>query len=217
MYIIFFSETLVQKTMRVSRDTSERLRVLFAFMLEIYKVATGTLLSVFVAHNCPGTEEECSVVDSFHPTQPLSFGTLVMNGTTLVFVVSLYIVELGRENYMIYAFDIDPEYPDAYLDDVAPACALQKLRRWNKRYWKTAAVAMFMALANIVVSAIFLFQNYRSSATATACASFALLVLMKLYESFKRARRDNQEQRARSAFLTEDCSFNVMDEDYVMS
>ena len=103
---------------------------------------------------------------------------------------------------------------DAYLDDVAPPEALRTLKRWNKRYWRTAAIAMFLSLANIILSAMFLFQNYRSSATATACASFALLVLMKLYGSFSRARRDNKEQRARSAFLTEDCSFNVMDEDY---
>ena len=203
--------------MRVSRDTSERLRVFAAFMLEIYKVATGTMLSVFVAHNCPETSEECSVVDSFHPTHPLTFGTLVLNGTTLVFVVSLYVLGLSRENFMIYAFDINPEYPDAYLDDVAPPCALRKLRRWNKRYWRAAAAAMILAVANIVVSAIFLFQNYRSSTTATACASFALLVLMKLYGSFSRARRDNKEQRARSAFLSEDSSFNIMDEDYIPS
>ena len=51
--------------------------------------------------------------------------------------------------------------------------------------------------------------------TAAACASFALLVLMKLYGSFQRAKRDNKEQRARSAFMTEDCSFNVLDPDYV--
>ena len=101
---------MYKRLMRVSRDTSERLRVFFAFMLEIYKVATGTLLSVFVAHNCPGTEEECSVLNSFHPTQPLSSATLILNGTTLVFVVSLYVVELGRENFMIYAFDIDPSF-----------------------------------------------------------------------------------------------------------
>ena len=200
--------------MRVSRDTSERIRVLLAFFLEIYKVAMGTLLTVFVAHNCPNSQDECSVVDSFHPANPLAFGTLVLNGTTLVFVCSLYVVELGRENFMIYAFDINPDYPDTYLDDIAPPRALQQLRRCNKRYWRAAAISMFLAIANIVASAVFLFQNYRSSATATACASFALLVLMKLYGSFNRARRDNKEQRARSAFLTEDCSFNVMDDDY---
>jgi len=197
-------------------DNRERCRVILTFFLEVYKVAMGTLLCVFVSHNCPETDAECSIVESFNTTgTPLATGTLALNGTTLVFVCGLYVVELARENWMIATLDIDPEFPDAYLDDVAPAPVLAKLRTWNHRYWKAALVAAVFAVANVAVSAIFLVQNFRGTATATACASFALLVLMKLYGSFQRAKRDNKEQRARSAFMTEDCSFNVLDPDYV--
>ena len=199
-------------------DNKERCRVTTAFLLEVYKVSMGTLLCVFVAHNCPDTDEECSVMDSLtlqNNTSVLNVATLGMNSCTLVFVFALYVVELARENWMIRTLDIDPEFPDAYLDDVAPPPVLHKLRVWNHRYWKSALLAAVFAVANVAVSAVFLFQNFRGSATATACASFALLVLMKLYESFQRAKRDNAEQRARSAFMTEDCSFNVLDPDYV--
>ena len=196
-------------------DTRERIRVMAAFLLEVYKVAMGTLLCVFVSHNCPNTEEECSISESFNVKGTLSTVTLALNGTTLVFVCGLYIVELSRENWMIKTLDINPEFPDAYLDDIAPPAVLAKLRTWNHRYWKSALTAAVFAVCNVVVSAVFLFQNFRGTATATACASFALLVMMKLYGSFQRAKRDNKEQRARSAFMTEDCSFNVLDPDYV--
>tara|TARA_Y100000748_G_scaffold220958_1_gene185814 strand:+ start:1619 stop:2281 length:663 start_codon:yes stop_codon:yes gene_type:complete len=198
-------------------DNRERCRVAAAFLLEVYKVAMGTLLCVFVVHNCPETDEECSIADSFaltNSTSVLHTATLSVNSVTLFFVCALYVVELARENWMIRTLDINPEFPDAYLDDVAPPAVLAKLRTWNHRYWKSALFAAVFAAANVAVSSVFLFQNFRGSSTATACASFALLVLMKLYESFQRAKRDNAEQRARSAFMTEDCSFNVMDPDY---
>ena len=124
-------------------------------------------------------------------------------------------VNLIADQDIVSRFTTDLDFVDAYLDDVAPAPVLAKLRTWNHRYWKAALVAAVFAVANVAVSAIFLVQNFRGTATATACASFALLVLMKLYGSFQRAKRDNKEQRARSAFMTEDCSFNVLDPDYV--
>jgi len=199
-------------------DNKERCRVAAIFLLEVYKVSMGTLLCVFVAHNCPDTNEQCSVMDSLtlkNSTSTLTVATLSMNSCTMVFVFALYVVELARENWMIHTLDINPEFPDAYLDDVAPPPVLHRLRVWNHRYWKSALLAAVFAVANVAVSAVFLFQNFRGSATVTACASFALLVLMKLYTSFQRAKRDNTEQRARSAFMTEDCSFNVLDPDYV--
>ena len=200
---------------RMNGDTRERMLVGCKFMLEIYKVATGTLLSVFVVHNCPDDPaKECSIVDSFTSTTTFSKVTLVANTLTLTAVCVLYVVELARENWMISTLDINPDYPDTYLDDVAPPPVLARIRKWNHWYWKTALTAGVLAVGNISISTVFLVQNFRGTSTATACASFALLVLMKLYGSFTRARRDNAEQRARSAFMTEDRSFNVLDPDY---
>ena len=193
--------------MRVSRDTSERIRVLFAFLLEIYKVATGTLLSVFVAHNCPDSADECTVAESFHPANPLAFGTLVLNGTTLFFVCTLYVVELGRENFMIYAFDINPDFPDTYLDDGAPwfpAAALlePKVRR-------AAAVAAVLALGTSSC------PPFSSSATSAAAprprpAPPSRSSFMKLYGSSRSQAR--QPGAARAVGLEK--ITNVMDADY---
>ena len=51
--------------------------------------------------------------------------------------------------------------------------------------------------------------------TITAGLSFTLLVAMKLWGSFSRARKDNRNKSASSAYLTENASFNVLDPDYV--
>ena len=51
--------------------------------------------------------------------------------------------------------------------------------------------------------------------TVSCTASFALLVLMKLYNSLSVARISTKNDEMRSAFLKEFTSFNVLDEDYI--
>ena len=46
-------------------------------------------------------------------------------------------------------------------------------------------------------------------------ASFALLVLMKLYNSLEVARQSVKNDKMTSAYMSEFVSFNVLDEDYV--
>jgi hypothetical protein len=51
--------------------------------------------------------------------------------------------------------------------------------------------------------------------TISCTASFALLVLMKLYNSLCVAKVSIKQDEMRSAFLREFTSFNVLDADYV--
>lgn len=212
--------------MKIDSDNKERLRVALSFLLEIYKVGTGSLLSVFVVHSCDGedaasnstavtTPPECGVSDSFYPSTRLGAAALAMNATSLAAVCVLYTVELLRENWMISTLDISKEHADNYLDDVAPPAVLSRLRMWNNRYWKSACAAGCLAVCNVVVSGIFLGNHFRGSSTVTAGLSFTLLVAMKLWGSFSRARKDNRNKSASSAYLTENASFNVLDPDYM--
>ena len=70
-----------------------------------------------------------------------------------------------------------------------------------------------LVVSNIVVSSIYLSQNYQGVSTVTTTASFSLLVLMKLCRSFQMAREDRHTVRARSAYMTEYTSFNILDVD----
>ena len=50
--------------MKLDRDTKERLKVCFSFLLESYKICMGCFLSVFVAHSC-GEQQSCTILESF--------------------------------------------------------------------------------------------------------------------------------------------------------
>lgn len=210
--------------MKIDSDTKERIRVGFGFLLEAYKICTGTLLSVFVIHRCDAetpadgedvSPSECSVTDSFRPKSLIGTAALATNAVTLTAICTLYLVELCRENWLISTLDISKEHPDNFLDDIAPPIVLNTLSRWNRRYWRTSCVAGVFAVANIAVSSVFLSQNFQGSSTITAGISFTLLVMLKLWSSYQRAKKDQRNQSASSAYLSEDCSFNILDPDFV--
>lgn len=200
--------------MKIDNDVKERLKVLASFALESYKICMGCFLSVFVTHNCEGEENECSVTDSFRPTSLFSTVTIVVNGVTFAAIVALYTVELARENFCIEHLDIDPTYPDMHLKEVAPAALQNKLLTWNNRYWKTALSSVVLVVANISLSCVYLARHARGIGTVTTTLSFSLLVLMKLWRSFSMAREDRANVRARSAYMTEYTSFNILDRDH---
>lgn len=206
--LIFFSNPVTQKHMKLDRDTKERLKVCFSFLLESYKICMGCFLSVFVAHSC-GEQQSCTILESFR--QPSV--AIALNGATFASICLLYTIELMRENWCIQHLDIDPAFPDVHLKEVAPAAVKKALLVWNNRYWKAAVASMALVVSNIVVSSIYLSQNYQGVSTVTTTASFSLLVLMKLCRSFQMAREDRHTVRARSAYMTEYTSFNILDVD----
>lgn len=200
--------------MKFDNDSKERARVLLSFLLEAYKICMGCFLTVFVAHNCPESGEECSVTASFRPQTHAGMVAIVVNGATFGAICTLYGVELLRENWCITHLDIDPSFPDLHLSEVASESVQHQLLAWNNRYWKAALASMVLVVANIVISVLYLAANYRGLGTATSMVSFSILVLMKLWRSFSMARQDRTTVRARSAYMTEYTSFNVLDEDH---
>ena len=75
--------------------------------------------------------------------------------------LTLYGVELLRENWCITHLDIDPSFPDLHLAEVASESVQHRLLAWNNRYWKAALASMVLVVANIVVSVLYLAANYR--------------------------------------------------------
>ena len=197
--------------MKLSGDTKERIRVFFLFLLEVYKIAMGTFLTLFVPHNCSETDEECIAVSNTPTT--LSTVTIWTNGVTFSSIVFLYMIELARENWCIRHLDIDPSLPDINLASEAPLAVKQSLNKWNVRYYYAACIGMFLTIGNVILSTFFLSYHYRNTATITTLLSFSLLVFMKLSRSYSMSKKSRAETRAYSAYMTEFSSFNTLDHD----
>ena len=58
-------------------------------------------------------------------------------------------------------------------------------------------------------------DGYHSMSTVSCFASFTLLVLMKLYNSFVVAHASIKSDKMMSAYMCEFVSYNVLDSDYI--
>ena len=196
--------------MKVDNDTKERIRIAFIFGLEVYKIALGSFLSIFIPHTCDEEVSECNMSLSSTVLGRAAFG---LNAAAFTSICALYAIELARENFCINHLDIEPDLPDTHLATIAPESLKTKLVAWNDLYWRAASVGMVLTTSNVAVSSVFLANHYESSNTITSLLSFSILVFMKLIRSYSMAKKSKHSLRAFSAYMTEFTSFNALDPD----
>lgn len=196
--------------MKINNDTKERIRVAFIFGLEVYKIAMGSFLSIFIPHTCDEEVSECNMSLSSTVLGRAAFG---LNAVAFTSICALYAIELTRENFCIKHLDINPDLPDTHLATIAPESLKTKLIAWNDLYWRAASVGMVLTTSNVAVSSVFLANHYESSNTITTLLSFSILVFMKLIRSYSMAKKSKHSLRAFSAYMTEFTSFNALDPD----
>ncbi len=196
--------------MKINNDTKERIKVALIFGLEVYKIAMGSFLSIFIPHTCDEEVSECNMSLSSTVLGRAAFG---LNAVAFTSICALYAIELTRENFCIKHLDINPDLPDTHLATIAPESLKTKLIAWNDLYWRAASVGMVLTTSNVAVSSVFLANHYESSNTITTLLSFSILVFMKLLRSYSMAKKSKHSLRAFSAYMTEFTSFNALDPD----
>lgn len=196
-------------------DLVQRLKVGGTFLIELYKVGVGCMLTLFVPQACG--DEICTFQQNYEKTAGYNRTALITNGLSLLMFVVSYGVELRRENWAIHYLDVDYDKPDNSLKEIIrgePELD-KKMDRLNKIYYYTLLATSGVYVVNMGLMGKILYEDYHSMSTVSCTASFALLVLMKLYNSLCVARVSIKQDEMRSAFLKEFTSFNVLDVDYV--
>lgn len=196
-------------------DLVQRLKVGGTFLIELYKVGVGCMLTLFVPQACG--DEICTFRQNYEKTAGYNRTALITNGLSLLMFVVSYGVELRRENWAIHYLDVDYDKPDNSLKEIIrgePEID-KKMDRLNKIYYYTLLATSGVYVVNLGLMGKILYDDYHSMSTVSCTASFALLVLMKLYNSLCVARVSIKQDEMRSAFLKEFTSFNVLDVDYV--
>lgn len=205
-------------------DFVQRIKVTGIFCLQIYKILTGTLLTVFVPQSCEtlletNTTENriCTLTQNFENNDLYHKKTLYWNITTMVLFLGYYMIELKRENWSIKYLDIDNNKPDNSLKEIIKTePALDKyMDILNIYYYNFLLATIFAYTINVALMIKILYTDYHSSSTISCFMSFVLLVLMKLYNSFIVARESVKNDKMMSAYMSEFVSYNVLDSDFV--
>jgi hypothetical protein len=217
--------------MIVDQDIIQRIKVTFIFMLQFYKVLTGTMLTLFVPQACGQSEEImdgssifipdgvriCTITENFENNEIYHRFTLYFNMLSFFCFIYVYILELQRENWSITYLDVDKDESDNALKSIIvnePKLD-KKMDRLNKLYFYGLSVTAFVYMINMLLMINILYQDYHSASTLSCFVSFTLLVQMKLYNSLSIAYYSVKDDRMLSAFLTEFVSYNVLDKDYI--
>ena len=200
----------------IDEDLKQRMKVGGIFLLQVYKVMTGTMLSLFIPQNC-GTEM-CSLNDNYTNNELYHRTTFYWNSFSAFLFICCYLIELYREEWCVKYLDIDNDYPDNSLKEIIVQEKVldQRIDKLNKYYYNTLCVNAFVYFVNIVLTIKMINDSYYNSSTLSCFISFVLLVLMKLYNSFTVAHQSVKNDKMMSAYMCEFVSFNVLDDDYVL-
>jgi hypothetical protein len=217
----------------IDEDIIQRIKVVGIFLLQVYKVTTGTMLSLFIPQSCSIDDVDssvnnsasmvndgsriCSLKENFDNADGYHKTVLYWNAFSWVTFFTYYMIELRREEWSIKYLDIDNDKPDNALKKiiVKEPQLDKKMDSLNLWYYRTLLFNCGVYGINLGLSAKLVKDGYHSSSTISCFASFSLLVLMKLYNSLEVARQSIKNDKMMSAYMSEFVSFNVLDKDYV--
>jgi hypothetical protein len=196
-------------------DIIQRIKVTGIFLLEIYKVGTGTMLSLFVPQSCG--EQVCTLMENLKNNEAYHQTVLYWNALSMFTFFAYYIVELRREEWSIKYLDIDNDKSDNALKEIIikePKLD-KKMDKLNIYYYNLLRFNCIVYFINIIMTIKMLKDGYHSMSTISCFLSFILLVLMKLYNSYIVAYQSVKNDKMMSAYMSEFVSYNVLDADYV--
>ena len=203
----------------IDQDIIQRVKVPGIFLLQIYKVTTGTMLSLFIPQSCGSDESSrvCSLQENYENADGYHKTVLYWNAFSFLTFFTYYMIELKREEWSIKYLDIDNNKPDNSLKQIiVKEPKLDKeMDRLNLWYYRSLVFNCGVYGINLALSAKLVKDGYHSSSTLSCFFSFSLLVLMKLYNSLEVARQSVKNDKMMSAYMSEFVSFNVLDGDYV--
>ena len=203
----------------IDQDIIQRVKVAGIFLLQIYKVTTGTMLSLFIPQSCGSDESSrvCSLQENYENADGYHKTVFFWNAFSFLTFFTYYMIELKREEWSIKYLDIDNNKPDNSLKQIIvkePKLdkAMDRLNLW---YYNSLLFNCGVYGINLALSAKLVKDGYHSSSTLSCFFSFSLLVLMKLYNSLEVAKQSVKNDKMMSAYMSEFVSFNVLDADYV--
>jgi len=199
----------------IDEDLKQRVKVTGIFLLQVYKIITGTMLSLFIPQNCE--DKMCTLTENYEKTEPYHKTVFYCNCVSMLLFLMCYSIELRREEWCVKYLDIDNNFPDNSLKHiiVQEKELDKKMDKLNKYYYNVLCCTGFTYFVNMALSVKMLYDNYHSNSTVSCFISFTLLVLMKLYNSAVVAHQSVKNDKMMSAYMCEFVSFNVLDEDYV--
>ena len=99
------------------QDYTQKCKLFFIFIFEMYKILTSSLLVVLVPQTCNDGERMCSFSENFENLDPYNSFALYYNFFTSICFFLYYLVEIYRERLFIRLLDVDQELTKEDYDE----------------------------------------------------------------------------------------------------
>ena len=199
----------------IDQDVKQRVKVVGIFLLQSYKIITGTMLSIFIPQSCG--YEMCTLTENYNNTDTYHQILFYWNSLSMLSFLFSYLIELRREEWCVKYLDIDNNYPDNSLKEIIIKENVldNYMDSINKKYYYMIRITSTIYFINICLSLYMINNKYYNSSTLSCFVSFSLLVMMKLYNSLNISHESVKNDKMMSAYMNEFVSFNVLDQDYI--
>lgn len=195
------------------QDRSQKVRIVFRFIFEIYKILTSTLLIFFVPQKCDDGTRLCSFSENFNRIDPYNTFVLYFNIATSIFFFVYYLIEIYRERIYIALLDIDDKKTDeTYAQEMKKFPKIKsKISEINYLFYNFNLLLIGMFLINIIVSIVVISINYLNDLTVFIAITNTIIILDKLLRSYFIAKKSYVEKKAYSMYTVKDVTFNTVD------
>ena len=162
----------------IDPDIKQRINVVGIFLLQSYKILTGTMLSIFIPQSCG--DKMCSLQENYDKNEVYHKTLFYWNSFTMLSFFCTYIIELWREEWCVKYLDIDNNFSDNGLKGII--IKDKKLDKYmdkiNNYYYTMVRMTSLFYIINLGLTCRMLKSDYHSNSTISCFMSFSLLVLM---------------------------------------
>jgi hypothetical protein len=198
--------------MQVLTDAQQKVKTLWLFFLEFFKVIIATLPSIFVPQSCNG--QICELNENFEDLSDYNKFVIVFNFITLISFVLSYIYEYRREKFCIKYLDIDYEIKKTNLNEEIEKYPeiKNKMYKINKKYKYISLFLIGINFLNLLFSAILVFgMYYLDNKTISVFLTNTVLIGGKLYSMYNTSYYSVYEELCYSAYMTNPICYNTID------
>lgn len=176
-------------------DKKNRISVLLNISLEIFRVILACGLTAFVPQKCFGgegcqddlneTEMVCRINTNIniYCVKEFKLFVLTFNIFTSIAFLSMYFIEIKRDQWLMKHFERDEEQNDKNLESyhLQYEELFRKLDNYNAIYYICYKITAFIYITNTILSCILFYFYYYNSTTITTLMSNILLCSQKIY------------------------------------
>jgi len=203
---------------RLDDDQKQLLLSIITYLAETFKLFIACLLTVFVPQRCTNQPDQiCTLRDNFFDLIPYNIYALTFNFITLSTLILFYSIEFKREKWCIQYLDhtVDKSDTNLKLEILDYPAYFDKLIYYNRIYYQCSLISIAVSCFNIISSAILvIYYYYLDYRSILNIITNSLLILEKLFNSYKIASNSNEELCAISAYLITPIVYNTIDDDF---